>query len=96
MAKLTIGLQIVNVDIEGMSKDLHKLHVSDDKKALALKFGMLDARVMEEWDEAFAETLNEQFTQEIREAFKPRIDDFVNESKQEVIKGLYSLSKMVV
>lgn len=95
MKELKIRNETVRVDVDKFSKGLAKMHTDDPEKAVILKFGMLDAKIIEIFEI--------EFTNDIRLKFKDdyylhedEIERFIKATKKEIIHGIYKYGNLVV
>jgi hypothetical protein len=86
----------VTIDTEKLSKGLHDLHAEDDNKATILAYGMLDAQLCELMEKGLKEAIIGQFEPITYDLFKLRIDEFIRDTTNEVINGVYKYAKMIV
>jgi hypothetical protein len=92
--ELKIANRNVIVDTEKLSKGIYQLHV-DEGCLTPLKFGLLDAKIME--------TLERQLTERFREEWKghyevhsEQINLFHKAVVKEITVGIYKNTKMIV
>jgi len=94
MKKLTVLGRTIMVNIDGLSKQLCELHEKDDSIRAVLAFGMLDATLCSIFETGIKESVKRRFSTQDNDVFGIRIDDFIKEINNEVIRWEYKYIKI--
>lgn len=96
MTKLQINGRTVTIDTKKLSKGLCDLHNECENKKTMLAFGMLDAKLIELFEQSFAKSVKAEFSDFTNDLFKDKIKNFIKDTSNEITKGIYQYATMVV
>lgn len=93
---LQIGSQTIRMDVNAFAKDLHELHLTNKKYAAPLKFGMLNAKLVEATTKMLTASVNKKFHETDQDLFKLRINQFISDTMSAITKQVIKIADIVI